>query len=252
MMSLSQQSISHGAAFRAISVHGRCILCGMLLYSVTIFLSAFLLFEVQPVIAKMILPWFGGTSAVWSTCMLFFQLLLLLGYLYAHLIHRSLGARRQAVAHIVLLAASLATLPILPNPRWKTAAMGQPSLRILALLAVTVGLPYFLLSTTSPLLQAWYARNRKQGLPYRLFALSNFASLLALLSYPVLIEPNLPNRVQGIVWSCAYVCFAALCGLTAWRSAVQAPAARPLEAEAEMAGPPPSWPVRFLWLGLAA
>src|SRR3954466_8084496 len=118
----------------------------MLFYSLTIFLSAFLLFEVQPVIAKMILPWFGGTSAVWSTCMLFFQLVLLLGYLYAHWLNRKLAPRRQAVLHIAFLAVSLPALPILPAAHWKTAGPAQPSLRILALLAVTVGLPYFLLS----------------------------------------------------------------------------------------------------------
>jgi hypothetical protein len=185
----------------------------MLFYTLTIFLSAFLLFEVQPIIAKTILPWFGGTSAVWSTCMLFFQLVLLLGYLYADWLHRTLAPRRQALAHIALLAASLTALPILPNQSWKQAGVAQPSLRILALLAVTVGLPYFLLSSTSPLLQAWYARNHKEGLPYRLFALSNLASMLALLSYPLLIEPNLPTRMQGLVWSAAYVCFAAFCGL---------------------------------------
>src|SRR5688500_7537339 len=129
----------------------------MLFYTLTVFLSAFLLFEVQPIIAKMILPWFGGTSAVWSTCMLFFQLVLLLGYLYAHWLHRNFAPRRQAIFHTVALALSLASLPILPGASWKTTAVGQPSLRILALLAVTVGLPYFLLSSTSPLLQAWYA-----------------------------------------------------------------------------------------------
>src|SRR5215813_113541 len=176
----------------------------MLLYSLTIFLSAFLLFEVQPIIAKMILPWFGGTSAVWSTCMLFFQLVLLLGHLYAHWLHRTFRPRRQAIVHIAVLAVSLEALPILPNPYWKSSAVAQPSLRILALLAVTVGLPYFLLSSTSPLLQAWYARNHKEGLPYRLFALSNFASMLALLSYPLLVEPNLPTRLQAQVWSGAY------------------------------------------------
>src|SRR5581483_2694227 len=103
-------------------------------------------------------------------------------------------------------------------------AIAQPSLRILALLAATVGLPYFLLSSTSPLLQAWYARTHKAGLPYRLFALSNFASLLALLSYPLLIEPHLSNRIQGLIWSGAYVAFAAVCALTAWRSAQAEPA----------------------------
>src|SRR5262245_48701746 len=127
----------------------------MVFYTVTIFLSAFLLFEVQPVIAKMILPWFGGTSAVWSTCMLFFQLALLLGYLYAHWLNRTFAPRRQAVFHTVALVISLASLPILPSESWKVGVAEQPSLRILALLAVTVGLPYFLLSSTSPLLQAW-------------------------------------------------------------------------------------------------
>src|SRR6476659_10321300 len=126
----------------------------MLLYSLTICLSEFLLFQVQPIIAKMILPWFGGTSAVWSTCMLFFQMVLLLGYVYAHWLNRKLNPRRQAVAHIIFLAISLAALPILPNASWKSTGVEQPSLRILALLAATVGLPYFLLSSTSPLLQA--------------------------------------------------------------------------------------------------
>ncbi|HEV3197273.1 MAG TPA: fused MFS/spermidine synthase [Bryobacteraceae bacterium] len=225
----------------------------MLFYTVTIFLSAFLLFEVQPIIAKTILPWFGGTSAVWSTCMLFFQLVLLLGYLYAHWLHRTLVPRRQALAHIALLAGSLAALPILPNPAWKQAGVAQPSLRILALLAVTVGLPYFLLSSTSPLLQAWYARNHKEGLPYRLFALSNLASMLALLSYPLLIEPNLPTRMQGLVWSAAYVCFAAFCGVTAWRASTQPQVSGESVPDAEQAGDSePGWTVRLLWLGLAA
>src|SRR5580704_5871630 len=126
----------------------------MLLYALTISLSAFLLFEVQPVIAKIILPWFGGTSAVWTTCMLFFQAVLLLGYLYAHWLHEKLPSRQQAWLHMAALAVSLATLPIIPGAAWKTVASGNPSLRILALLAVTVGAPYFLLSSTSPLLQA--------------------------------------------------------------------------------------------------
>jgi hypothetical protein len=223
----------------------------MLFYSITIFLSAFLLFEVQPVIAKMILPWFGGSSSVWSNCMLFFQIVLLLGYLYAHWLNRTFEPRRQAIIHISLLAVSLATLPILPGEYWKTSAIGQPSLRILALLATTVGLPYFLLSSTSPLLQAWYARTHKQGMPYRLFALSNFASLLALLSFPVLIEPNLTNRSTAYIWSVAFVAFAAVCGLTAWRSSAGG-SAEPLVREAGSAAESPSWMLRLLWLGLSA
>jgi SAM-dependent methyltransferase len=222
----------------------------MVFYTATIFLSAFLLFEVQPIIAKTILPWFGGTSAVWSTCMLFFQLVLLLGYLYAHWLHRSFAPRRQALAHIAVLAASLAALPILPNPSWKNAGVAQPSLRILVLLAVTVGLPYFLLSSTSPLLQAWYSRSHKGGLPYRLFALSNFASMLALLSYPTVIEPNLPTRMQGLVWSAAYAGFVLLCALTAWRSSGE----QSVRSDAET-GPAPDalhWPLRLTWFALAA
>jgi hypothetical protein len=224
----------------------------MLLYSLTIFLSAFLLFEVQPIIARMILPWFGGTSAVWSTCMLFFQVVLLLGYVYAHWLHRKLRARRQAILHIVVLAVSLATLPIVPSSAWKPTGVGQPSLRILALLAVTVGLPYFLLSSTSPLLQAWYSRAHKSGMPYRLFALSNLASMLALLSYPLLIEPNLPSTQQATVWSIAYVGFAAVCGFTAWRVATSPSAETTAMEEDEPNGGEPSLALRFLWLGLAA
>lgn len=182
--------------------------------------------------------------------MLFFQVVLLLGYLYAHWLQRR-PPRRQAILHSVLLAASLAALPILPNPEWKTGA-GPPSARILALLAVTVGMPYFLLSSTSPLLQAWYARSHKGGLPYRLFALSNFASMLALLSYPLVVEPNLASKTQGWTWSAAYVGFAALCAVTAWRSAAAPSVFETAEGRTDVAEPPPSWPLRLLWLGLAA
>lgn len=223
----------------------------MLLYALTISLSAFLLFAVQPIIAKMILPWFGGSSAVWSTCMLFFQAVLLLGYAYAHWLHQKIKARPQALFHIGLLAVSLATLPIIPNPAWRTATAAQPSLRILALLAVTVGLPYLLLSSTSPLLQAWYARGHKDGMPYRLFALSNFFSMLALLSYPLLVEPNLSVHTQGVIWSAAFAAFTLCCALTAWRSAAST-AALPAGVSADPAPPAPAISDRLLWLGLAA
>lgn len=156
------------------------------LYASTIFLSAFLLFQIQPMIAKMILPWFGGVSTVWSTCMLFFQVVLLLGYLYAHWLGTRLPPRRQATIHIALLALSLLALPIAANARWKPVTGDHPSLRILGLLAVTIGLPYFVLSTTSSLLQAWYARTHG-AIPYRLFALSNAASLIALVTYPLAV-----------------------------------------------------------------
>ena len=224
----------------------------MLLFALTISLSAFLLFEVQPVIAKMILPWFGGSSAVWSTCMLFFQLVLLLGYLYAHLLHR-LAPRRQAVVQIGLLAAAGLTLPIIPNTGWKHASSAHPSLAILELLALTVGIPYFLLASTSPLLQSWYARTHKSGMPYRLFALSNAASMLALLTYPFLIEPNLPSHIQAILWSAAFVCYAVLCGVTAWRSSAENPfVVSDATAGETAATTSPPWSSRLLWLGLSA
>jgi SAM-dependent methyltransferase len=208
------------------------------------------LFEVQPIIAKIILPWFGGTSAVWTTCMLFFQAVLLVGYLYAHWLHEKLPSRKQTWLHIAALAVSLAALPIIPGAVWKTATLGNPSLRILALLAATVGAPYLLLSSTSPLLQAWYARHHRGGMPYRLFALSNAASMLALLSYPLLVEPNLPTRMQAMAWSAGYVIFTVLCGFTAWRSARE-PVAETEAAIDQPAEPPPSTD-RFLWLMLSA
>src|SRR5690242_10610746 len=140
----------------------------MLVYALTIFLSAFLLFQVQPMIAKIILPWFGGSAAVWSTCMMYFQVSLLLGYLYAHAVIRYLKGTRQALLHIGLLAASILLLPIQPSAVWKPVAGGDPTGRIILLLGATIGLPYFLLSTTGPLLQAWYLR-RSGAIPYRLF-----------------------------------------------------------------------------------
>jgi len=161
----------------------------MILYALTIFTSAFLLFLVQPIIAKQILPWFGGSAAVWTTCLVFFQFLLLAGYAYSDWTTRRLAARRQAVLHIVLLAASLASLPIIADASWKPAGGEDPTWRILGLLSVTIGLPYFLLSTTGPLVQAWFARTFPAGTVYRLFALSNFGSLLALVSYPFAFEP---------------------------------------------------------------
>jgi len=188
----------------------------MLLYALTILVSAFLLFQVQPIIARTILPWFGGSSAVWTACLLFFQTVLLLGYLYAHWLYRRLRPRLQALAHILLLVASVAALPISPAASWKPTASEDPTFQILLLLAATVGLPYFLLATTGPLLQAWYARQFKGAIPYRLYALSNAGSMFALVSYPVLFEPLLGTRSQAISWSWAYGAFILLCGATAF------------------------------------
>ena len=219
------------------------------LFAVTIFLSAFLLFQVQPMIAKLILPWFGGSAAVWVTCMLFFQVALLLGYGYAHFLVRSVPLRRQAVVHIALLVLSVATLPILPNPRWKPAGGEDPMLGIMGLLAVSVGLPYTLLSATSPLLQSWYSRSREGALPYRFFALSNFGSMLALLTYPILVEPYLSNRTQAWVWSGAFVAFACSCVAVALGSRKGHVLAT---TESEEDAPAPPWSVRLLWMLLAA
>lgn len=179
----------------------------MALYIITIFLSAFLLFQVQPMIAKMILPWFGGSAAVWITAMLFFQTALLGGYLYAHWSIRALKPGTQSLLHIILLGASLALLPMAPALSWKPAGDEEPILRILGLLSVSVGMPYFLLSSTSPLIQAWYSRKYQTALPYRLFALSNLASLLGLLAYPFIVEPNVTLRQQSLGWSTAYAAF---------------------------------------------
>lgn len=223
----------------------------MLLYAVTIFLSAFLLFQVQPLIAKIILPWFGGSAAVWSAAMLFFQLVLLAGYAYAHCSIRFLKARAQMMTHVGLLLVSCALLPILPSETWKPSESGDPTLRILMLLVATIGLPYFLLSSTSPLLQAWYVRRSGSGMPYRLFALSNFGSMLALVSFPFLVEPRLTSRLQAYSWSGGYVLFALVCALAAYISREErAPVAT--ESVAEEPSARPTLGDLTLWVSLAA
>ena len=183
----------------------------MLLHAATVFLSAFLLFLVQPILAKQILPWFGGAAIVWTLCMVFFQLVLLLGYAYAHWLTGRTRGPRQAWIHIGLLAVSLVFLPILPDASWKPAGGDNPVVRILLLLFATIGLPYFLLSSTSPLVQAWFARAYPGSSPYRLFALSNFASMLALLGYPFLFEPWFAATQQSTYWSAGYVLFVVCC-----------------------------------------
>ncbi|HEX4886392.1 MAG TPA: hypothetical protein VFX05_19780, partial [Casimicrobiaceae bacterium] len=190
----------------------------MLLYAVTIFVSAFLLFLVQPVMAKQILPWFGGSATVWTTCLVFFQTALLAGYTYADWTVRRVGPRRSVQLHVALLVLSLAVLPIVPGERWKPVGDENPSWLILGMLAATIGLPYFLLSTTSPLVQAWFARRFPSASPYRLFALSNLASMIALLGYPFLLEPWSATRGQAVGWSTGYVLFAALCGAAGFAS----------------------------------
>ena len=163
--------------------------------------GATLLCLVQPLSGKYILPWFGGSPGVWTVCMLFFQLLLLAGYGYAHLTTRLLSPRAQTGLHIALLALAVASLPIMPPDSWRPAPEDDPTLRILLLLAASIGRPDFALSATGPLLQRWYSNLRGGAPPYRLYALSNAGSLLALLSYPFLIESALTRRVQADLWA---------------------------------------------------
>lgn len=186
----------------------------MVLYAATILVSSFLLFLVQPIIAKQILPWFGGTAAVWTTCLVFFQLALLAGYAYSDLSNR-LKPKTQTTLHIVLLLISLASLPIVAAAGWKPAGDEDPLWRILGLLAATIGLPYFMLSTTGPLVQSWFAREHADPATakrvYRFFALSNLGSLTGLLAYPFAIEMWVPTRVQALGWSVGYGLFVVFC-----------------------------------------
>ena len=220
----------------------------MPVYALTILIGAFLLFQVQPVIARIILPWFGGSAAVWTTCLLFFQVALLLGYLYAHALIRYLRPRAQMLVHVSLLLASALVLPIYPGLGWRPVRPDDPTWRILALLAVTVGGPYFLLSSTGPLLQAWYARRFEDAMPYRLYALSNAGSMFALVSYPALFEPFLTTHQQAWLWSAAYSAFVLLCGFTAIRSGNSPAGERPAEAAAER----PGLRLHLMWLLLPA
>lgn len=227
----------------------------MFLYALTILVSAFLLFQVQPVIAKIILPWFGGSAAVWTVCLLFFQLALLGGYFYAFALIRYVKPRLQGLVHAALLVVSVAALPIYPGDYWKPLSSANPTWGIVSLLAAKIGAPYFLLSTTGPLLQAWYARKFKGAMPYRLYALSNAGSMFALLSYPFLFEPVFTTHQQAFMWTVAYCCFIALCGVTAFRS--RGPAMKPQLASQEVAvaeeqAPQPPAAHYWMWLLLPA
>jgi len=188
-------------------------------FSITIFLAAFLLFLIQPLISRYILPWFGGAPAVWSTSLLFFQSLLLVGYAYAHWLttknHRfiwlHLGLLLISII-IFILSVDQWVSPLLPDANWKPSGSLQPILRILLILLVSVGLPYFLLATASPMLQSWFKFIHPRQTPYRLYAISNFGSLLGLISYPFILEPLFGLNVQSWVWSALYLFYAALLG----------------------------------------
>jgi hypothetical protein len=229
----------------------------MFIYASTIAVSAFLLFLVQPIIAKQILPWFGGSAAVWTTCMVFFQLVLLAGYFYSDLVINKLKPKAQAWLHGTLVLISVAFLPITASPSFKPTDADNPIGKILLLLLVTIGMPYFLLSTTGPLVQAWFSKAVPSAdqakRVYRLYALSNIASMLALVAYPPLIEPNSSSQQQSIGWSIGYGVFALLAIFTAWKSSALR-ATNPSH-ENKIAIEPsiaPSLALQGLWLLLAA
>ncbi len=242
----------------------------MLRFALTIFLSAFLLFQVQPLIGKYILPWFGGTSGVWNTCLVFFQVALLVGYFYAFLVSR-LERKKQATVHLVLLVATLVFLPIMPSESLKPDAADNPSIQILWLLARTIGLPYLVLSTTGPLLQNWFSAANPGKSPYRLYSLSNVGSLLALITFPLYVEPTLTRAQQVWTWSGGFALFVVCCGWCAWRfmkgegeAQGQAPGAKrqgEVQGQGSQNAPPalpaaeinpPSPLLMLLWLGLSA
>jgi SAM-dependent methyltransferase len=227
------------------------------LYVATVFVSAFLLFLIQPLIARQILPWFGGTSAVWTVCLVFFQVALVVGYAYSNWTTRRFDDRMQRRIHLALLALSLLSLPIVASGQWKPQGHEDPTVRILGLLVFTIGLPYLMLCTTAPLIQAWFARTFPGLRVYRLFALSNLASLIALASYPFLIEPRMTTTRQAYVWSAGYFLFTVLCGAVAF-SGLSRSARAPIAAEP--AAPPDGLPLlppaapnqRWLWIALPA
>jgi SAM-dependent methyltransferase len=222
----------------------------MTLFAAAIAASAFLLFLVQPIIAKQILPWFGGSAAVWTTCMVFFQCVLLAGYFYSDWSVRRLSPRRQRQVHLGVLLISVASLPILADETLKPVAQSEPISSILGLLAITIGLPYFTLSTTGPLLQAWFSQRFEQARVYRLYAISNVASMLALMAYPPAIEPFSTVHQQAWAWSAGYLAFVALaiaCALVGWKAAsATAPAGPTVAVDTPRIGD------QLTWLGLAA
>lgn len=230
----------------------------------TIFLSAFLLFQVQPLLSKFILPWFGGTPAVWTAAMLFFQLVLFGGYLYAHLLSNWCTASQRLIIHVSLLALAAANVAWgqLTPPEWlrpQGIAGENPLLQVMALLGVTVGFPYFALSATGPLLQRWFHDAVPGNSPYRLFALSNLGSLIALVSYPFFFEVYWGVGAQAFLWSMAYLVFAGGCAYCAFRTWQIAHRRWQLKKEAAVTSAPHSelpeqpslYPRITYWLGLS-
>ena len=229
-----------------------------LFFALTLFVSATLLFIVQPMFAKMVLPLLGGSPAVWNTCMVFYQAVLLAGYLYAHVSTRWLGVRRQAALHLVVLCLPLLTLPIGLAGMGSPPADANPSAWLLMLLAVAVGLPFFVVSSSAPMLQAWFADTPHPAAkdPYFLYAASNLGSMIALLGYPVVVEPMLPLASQSVVWTAGYGLMAglsAVCAILLWRRRGAGPDVS-LEGKVDADRPSnrdPKWTDRLRWLALS-
>lgn len=230
-------------------------------YALTIFLSAFLLFQVQLIISKHILPWFGGSAAVWTVSLLVFQILLLGGYVYSHHISERLSPEAQSRLHLALLAVALVALmglsfawpsAITPGGNWKPAGSSHPARDVMLIILVATGLPFFVLSTTGPLLQHWFARQSGHPGTYRLYAVSNLGSLLGLLTFPVFLEPMFRMKTLGRLWSALFVLFAAGCGSCAWISR-HGQEEKPEEDAATANGGETVRPVLYvLWFLLAA
>ena len=241
----------------------------LLLYALTLFAGATLLFVMQPMVGKMILPLLGGTPAVWSTCMVFFQAALLGGYAYAHASTARLRPSRQALLHLIVLAVPLAVLPLAVNPRLLRGGEANPVLDVLTLLSVSVGLPFLVVSATAPLLQQWFTRTGHPAArdPYFLYAASNLGSMLALLGYPTLVEPRLPLQgpgwlTQTTLWTTGYGALAvltALCALTLWWKPAGAALAAPPQGPPQGSDDAPDartepglgWRRRLHWIALA-
>ena len=229
----------------------------ILLFAATTLIGAFLVFQVQPIISKCVLPWFGGTPAVWTTCMLFFQILLFGGYLYAHVLRTFFRPAVQGAIHVALLATAALCLPIEPSDAWKPMGDESPIVYLLWMLAVHVGLPYFVLSSTGPLVQAWLSYQDNSDRVYRLYALSNAGSLVALLSYPFLVEPVLSVTNQSVVWSLMFCLFVLVQGTVAIGLFRVSANTTTKENTSNSASPSskaaaPSWATRSMWVALPA
>ncbi len=216
-----------------------------LLFSSAVFLGSFLLFLVEPIAAKQLLPTLGGSAAVWITCLVFFQTALLLAYLYAHWLSR----RSQSISHIVLLLiAAIAACAWASRTLDLHSGVDHPILAVFTALSLGIGLPFLALGATSPLLQNWWARAFSSEIPYRLFALSNFASLLALAAYPSLVEPHLSLHAQRVTWAVGFLLFAIIAAILTWTTRTSAPLTETTSVDESDAAPPAPLAHKLLWI----